>query len=134
MRVFAMAFAGLGGTIMMFATWEGLRRRRQERRGQQVRAKIVEIIVKTSLGRGGSGYQHFPVFEFVAADGRSVRRQSSFGNGTPTYSVGDEIVVWHDPADPEQCDIVGEGRVFALLLALLGFIFLGAGASILAFA
>jgi hypothetical protein len=133
MRVFAMVFAGLGGTIVMFATWEGLRRRRQERTGQQVRATVVEMIVKHRVGRGSSD-MHFPVFEFVAADGRSVRRQSTFGNGTPTHSVGDEIVVWHDPADPGQCDIVGEGRGFALFLALLGFIFLAVGASILVFA
>ena len=134
MRVFAIVFAGLGGMIVMFATWEGLRRRQRERTGQQVRAKVVEIIVKRVLGRGGSGYIHFPVFEFVAADGRSVRRQSTFGNGTPVHSVGDEIVVWYDPADPDQCDIVGEGRGFALVLALLGFIFLAVGASILMFA
>ena len=134
MRVFAIVFAGLGGMIVMFATWEGLRRRRRERTGQQVRAKVVEIIVERILGRGGSGDMHFPVFEFVAADGRSVRRQSTFGNGTPEHCVGDEIVVWYDPADPEQCDIVGEGRGFALVLGLLGFIFLAVGASILVFA
>jgi hypothetical protein len=68
MRVFAMMFAGLGGAIIMFATWEGLRRRRQERTGRRVRAKVVEIIVERILNRGGSGDMHFPVFEFVAAD------------------------------------------------------------------
>ena len=95
---------------------------------------MVEIIVERILNRGGSGDMHFPVFEFVAADGRSVRRQSTFGNGTPVHSVGDEIVVWYDPVDPEQCDIVGEGRGFALVLALLGLIFLAVGASIVVFA
>jgi hypothetical protein len=63
-----------------------------------------------------------------------VRRQSSFGNGTPTHTVGDEIVVWHDPADPERCDIVGEGRGFELLLALMGLIFFTVGTSIYLFA
>jgi hypothetical protein len=134
MRIIAMVFAGLGAVIVVLATWSGLHRRRQERTGQKVRARVVEIVVKPHVGKGSTGNAHYPVFEFVAADGRSVRRQSSFGNGTPTHTVGDEIVVWHDPADPERCDIVGEGRGFELLLALMGLIFFTVGTSIYLFA
>ena len=133
MRVFAMVVAGLGGTIVMLATWLGLSRRRQERTGRQVRAQVVEIVVERLLNRGGSGDMYYPVFEFVAPDGRSVRHRSTFGNGTPTHSVGDEVVVWHDPADPERCDIVGEGRGFAPLIALVGLILLTVGASLFFF-
>ena len=129
-----MVVAGLGALIVVLATLSWLHRRRQERTNQQVRARVVEIVVKRNVGKGSTGNMHYPVFEFVAADGRSVRHQSSFGNGTPTHSVGDEIVVWHDPADPERCDIVGEGRGFELLLALMGLIFFTVGASLFLFA
>jgi hypothetical protein len=37
------------------------------------------------------------------------------------------VVVWHDPADPQRSDIVGESRGMAPLMVLLGLIFAAAG-------
>ncbi len=117
----------LGALIAAFGLAVGISERRAERKGRQVRGTVVAVEVS-----GVRSKHHYPVFEFVTEDGRRVRKRSSNGSGKPTHAVGDEVVVWHDAADPERSDIVGEGRIFAILATGFGLIFTAIGGAILA--
>jgi hypothetical protein len=121
----------LGVTIATFAAWLAARQLRRERAGRQVTARVVDVVLRRSVGKGKTSTYHYPVFEFVADDGKSFRRQSAFGDGKPTYKMGDEVAIWYDPADPQRADIRGEGRMFFAALALMGLLFAAGGVVVL---
>ncbi len=118
--------AVLGILIASVGIWIGLDDRRSERKGRRARGRITEIETYISSRRT----MHRPFFEFVAEDGRSVRKRSSNASSSPTHAVGDEVDVWYDPADPDRSDIVGEGRFFSMLMTAIGGIFTVIGLAI----
>lgn len=118
--------AGLGLLIAAVGIWVGLDERRSQREGRRARGRVTEVAVHVSSRRT----MHTPVFEFVADDGRSVRKRSTVSSSPATHKVGDEVDVWYDPADPDRADIVGEGRSFSLLTAGIGAIFTAIGLGI----
>ena len=111
--------AVLGVLISVVGIWIGFDDRRSERAGRRARARVTEVERYLSSRRT----MHRPVFEFVAEDGRRVRKRSSNASSSPTHAVGDEVDVWYDPADPERSDIVGEGKYFSMLMTGIGAIF-----------
>jgi hypothetical protein len=121
------AVVGFGGLLLLLSAVTAVQQKRLEQRGRRIRGRVVDVFV-TKERRGS---MHRPIFEFTAADGRVVRRQSAFGSGTPTHRAGDEVDLWYDPANPEKADIMGEGRWFSILVAIIGGVFAGVGALIL---
>jgi hypothetical protein len=117
--------AVLGGALAAFGAAIGFHQRRLERRGRQVPGTIVDVVLTRRVNDKTQLYR--PVFEFTAVDGTRVRRQSNVASSPPTHAIGDAVVVWHDPADPQRSDIVGESRGMAPLMVLLGLIFAAAG-------
>jgi Protein of unknown function (DUF3592) len=116
--------AGLtaGGALM------GLYHRRRERQAQ-VPGTVVALVEQYHLKSRNKLYA--PVFEYIAVNGTKVRKQSTTASYPATHAVGDQVMVWHDPADPQESGIVGENRLFGPMIAVLGVIFLVAGLTVL---
>jgi hypothetical protein len=61
-----------------------------------------------------------------------VRKESTTASFPQTHAIGDTVMVWHDPGDPQESGIVGESRLFGPMIALMGVIFLLVGLAVLA--
>lgn len=122
----------IGSGLALAGAAMGLHIRRKERDGRQVPGTIVEIEQEHAVRH--SGPMHVPVFEFVAADGTRVRKRSSVSSLHPTHAVGDVVMVWHDPANPDRADIVGGSRWLAPSMIALGLLFVAAGMGVVVLA
>jgi len=122
--VTAFIGAGLtaGGALM------GLYQRRREQQAQ-VPGTVVALAEKHYVKSHQTLYA--PVFEYTAVNGTRMRKQSATASYPATHAVGDPVMVWHDPADPQDSGIVGEDRLSGPMIALLGVIFLVAGLAVL---
>jgi len=124
------AVAGAG--LAAFGAAEGMSRRRRETEGRQVPATVVEFAQVRMLRDPNTLLA--PVFEFVSEDGRKVRKQSRNASAPPAHAIGDTVMVWYDPAQPEQADIVGEAGAWVLGSICLGLLFVAVGIAVFVFA
>jgi hypothetical protein len=126
------AAAGIGGGLAISGAAIGMRTRRLEREGHRVPGTIVAIEQDHAVRH--TGPMHVAVFEFVALDGTRVRKRSSVSSLHPTHAIGDVVMVWHDPADPDRADIVGDSRWLAPSMIAMGLIFVAVGIGIVVLA
>jgi hypothetical protein len=120
-----IGWTGVAVAIIGAAIGHALHERRRDRRSRQVPGTVVEFVPGDSIGL--SPRLQVAVYEFVADDGRRVRKPSSVARGTPRHAVGETVAVWYDPADPNQSDIVGESAGIALIFGALGLLFTAVG-------
>jgi hypothetical protein len=114
--VFLLAFTGTGvgflsGAAMFYAGEQDL-----ITRGQRIEGKVVELAYRRR------GYA--PVYEYEL-NGRVYKYHSNTSTSPPSVKVGDTVMLWVDPADPERIlvDTFVERYLLILILGPLGLLF-----------
>jgi Protein of unknown function (DUF3592) len=86
---------------------------------------------------GKSGYLYCPQVEFAIPGGQTFRFQSETGSQPPSYSIGQQVEVVYQTANPNQAEInsvmalwftPGCTVLMAVLFSLLGSALFGIGA------
>lgn len=87
-------------------------------------------VVGTVVEEYRSSNSTYPVVEFAAGNGKTIRFHGSTGNsGAPDYEVGTQIKVLYDPANPAEAQIADFEQFWLgpLAVSIFGFLFLLAG-------
>ena len=145
----AAALAGavigvLGGICAVLGAWLAIRESRARSKGVHTTGTVVANVYGGGHARSGqplfegtsdpdaiiqirprqSGY---PKVKFTTAAGDDVTFTSSIGSYPLTHKVGDTVPLYYDRDDPQRAEIVGEGRVFFVLLTVFGVVMAAIG-------
>ncbi len=94
--------------------WLGMRTRSSSRRlgptASRASGVVTELRYVARAGGSGGGL-YYPVLRFSTADGRQVDTLARYGRRPALVSVGEQVTVLYDPADPAIADLEGMGAV-----------------------
>jgi hypothetical protein len=93
---------------------------------------VVEML--RTRDKENKGWLYEPVVRFETAVGKSVQVEAGFRSSPPAYSVGDTVTVVYLPDAPERAQIRSFLSLWMgpMIMALIGAVFFGVGASMLA--
>lgn len=141
--------AVVGGLLTAFGVADALSATRARRRWVRTEATVVDNVY-------GPGHVHcgqslvtpaafeigplhiqphsnaagYALVEFPVASGARVRFRSAYGSCPPRHAIGDRVVVYFDPRDPQRARIEGEGRWLTLILVVTGLVFISTGSAL----
>ena len=97
--------------------WSIVRRRRRFlAAAQPAQGTVVEIQIEGV----GKNRVAFPVFEF-AVSGEKRRAKSLMGTGFQAFTVGQQVPVLYDPADPSQAEVNTRAVLWGTAMLRSGF-------------
>lgn len=93
-------------------------------------AKVIKLVAH----RSDDGTTYSPVYVFSTKDGRNIEGESSSSSNPPSYSVGETLKVYYNPANPEDNELDGIFNLWggAIIMGILGIVFFGIGGGIIA--
>lgn len=132
------------GAIFLYCAWVSANNTRNFN-ATALQAQGTVVGYKESWGRNEDGSEsvgYYPIIEFIALrtaqgdsleyridEGRKVTFTAGVGRGKKTYGIGESVPVTYQPGAPEEArlDSFMQNWLLALLLAVFGFGFSGAG-------
>jgi hypothetical protein len=116
------ALALLGGAVWTYFS---------QARKMESRSVVAGTVVELAEGVGAAGHasMFYPVVAFTASSGEKIKFRTDFGSRPAGYTVGQNVTVRYDPADPQQAEIESPVNLW-LVPIILGF--MGAVAGCLA--
>ena len=97
----------------------------QTRCTEKTIGKVIDIVEWKSYTEDGISHSWFPVFEYIVGD-RKLKRNSQYAGVSDKYKVGQEINIYYNPENPQDCYIEGEERKMMWII-IVGIITIGAG-------
>lgn len=93
---------------------------------------VVEML--RTRDKENTGWLYEPVVRFETAEGKTIKFEANFRSSPPAYRVGDTVTVVYLPDAPERAQIRGFLSLWMgpLIMAFIGAVFFGVGASMLA--
>ena len=88
-----------------------------------IRQDALEVtgeVYKLNQSCDDDGCTYSPIVRFTTQDGKPVTYNSSFSSNPPAYDVGEQVIMYYQPDDPQRATIKGEGRVFSFIFAGVG--------------
>lgn len=82
--------------------------------GEKTTGTVIELQHSSSKG----GVAVAPVVEFVTQTGQKSIYRSNVYTSIDPYQVGDQLVLWYDPADPKQVVLEDSGMTLILITLL----------------
>jgi len=127
--VLSSVFALVGGTMLVAAGREFIRRRAFIQRSGITSGTIVALIEN----RERDEISYFPKVKFQTPSGREVTFQSEMGSSSDARRIGDAVAVRYRPDQPHVAEIDSFMSLWGLtlLFGILGAVFLFAGFGIL---
>lgn len=118
----SFALTLISGVMLFFAVWNVENTLELKRYGVETNAEIVDFVVS----RDSDSTTYKAVYEFVAQNGQTVRKNDSFGSSHPTLSTGDIVKVLYNPYDVNKAMIDRGIWNFTLpaILASISFLFI----------
>ncbi|MBK1873621.1 DUF3592 domain-containing protein [Marinobacter sp. 1-3A] len=100
-------------------------------RSETAQGTVVELI----RSRSSDSTSYFPVVQFRAAGGRDIEFQSNSGSNPPSYTRGEQVTVFYEPANPEGAMIDGFFSLWGapLIIGGMGAVFGLIGGGMIAF-
>ena len=126
----------LAGGLAVLAGLSGMRRMRRLRRdGVSAWAMAVAPPVAEGEQKAGSASPRRTLIQYALLDGRVVERTApERARSASALRPGQKVLVWYDPADPEDVLVYGrEGRLADRAFVAVGALFILAGAGTAAF-
>lgn len=80
------------------------------------------VVVDTRLGSDGGSS---PTIAFTTRTGERVMYQSSVYTKPPEYAVGDPVLLWYDPHDPQRALLPGADSWLVVLITGIFFLIFG---------
>ena len=117
--IFVIAFG-----LIFFGIGAGMTYQQWMLRQEAVQVPGTVISLDESCDDEGCTYR--PNVRFTTQDGQTQFYNSMFGSYPPAYKVGEQVIIFYQPDNPEKATIQGEGGVFRL-------IFTGVGGAIIVF-
>jgi hypothetical protein len=111
--------------LLAGAAWSYFKQRSATQSRVAVTGTVAELIQQTTT----RGYILCPVVEFTIPSGEKIRFTSEFGSRPASHTVGQNVTVRYDPADPQKAEIESG---MSLWLTPLIMVFMGAIACCLA--
>ena len=102
--IFFVALAIMVGMALWTNAKEARRRRGLVERGARAVGQVVFHSQKTKPGKGRL---HFAKIKFQTPDGREFRHSLEHGTRDPAPPLGTKVQVAYDPANPEDCVVIG---------------------------
>ncbi len=115
-RLFTAIFMLVGLGLLLGGGYAALRTQQFLGRAVSAQGTVVELV----RSRSSDSTTYRPVVQFTTSDGRPVEMVSSVGSNPPSYSVGETVQVWYDPAHPEDAKLAGFFSLWFLPLLLMG--------------
>lgn len=99
----------------------------------QSKAILTEgTVIEMVQMRGSNGMlSHAPVVSYMAKDEQEHIYYSSSYSNPPSYSVGEKVQIYYDPANPDDAQLGGGASIAAIIVSAIGFFFLLAAIIIL---
>jgi len=107
--LFGLVFFGVGG---------GLTYRQITFRQDALEASGAVMGFSENCDDDGCSYT--PRVDFVTQAGQQISYWSSYSSNPPAYDLGEEVVVYYKPDNPEKAMIKGEGGVFRVIFMAVG--------------
>lgn len=103
--------------LFFFNAWSIVRRRRRFLAvAQPAQGTVVEIQIEGV----GKNRLAFPIFEY-AASGEQRRAKSLMGTGFQSFTVGEQVPVLYDPADPGRAEVNTRAVLWGTAMLRSGF-------------
>lgn len=101
------------------------------KRAETVQGTVIELISK----RSDNSTTYAPVVTFTTKKGNKIEFTSSVSSNPPSYSEGESVEVFYDPAEPKDASINGFASLWLgpLILGILGTVFFLIGFGIILF-
>jgi hypothetical protein len=130
MTIVAGVWFALVGAIAALAGLSGMRQSRRLRR-DGVSAWAVAVPPSVPAGEQPDWPPHRTMIQYALADGQVVERISPQpARKAAALRPGQHVLVWYDPADPQNVLVYGrEGRIANRLFLAAGVLFLLIGAA-----
>jgi hypothetical protein len=93
----------------------------------ETRGRVIESVYKGS-GDDGGGPMYSPKIQFTDRMGQPVEFTENWSSNRPDFKIGDEVIVFYDPAKPHKARRGGKKWKFffvAWLVGGLGLLFSG---------
>jgi hypothetical protein len=102
------------------------------KRTVETQGTVVEMLRTRDKDDGGWMYE--PVVRFETAEGKAIKFEANFRSSPPAYRVGDTVKIVYLPDAPERAQIRSFLSLWMgpMIMALIGTVFFGVGASMLA--
>jgi len=133
-KIILSIFTGVAVLILLIAGIASVNNILKMGREESAPGRVVEMIERREYvneqDRVVEEY-YYPVVEFVASDGKRRSVQMNEGSSSPSYEIGDEVVVLYEPDHPLDARIKSFGSsalmwILPGITGILGIAFLGA--------
>jgi hypothetical protein len=108
----------------------GAKRWKLQKEGTRTMGTVVELTDSWSTDDEGRRTKSvYPVVEFPAEGGRTVKFRGSTGSNPPSYQQGQLVSVIYDRKNPDDAQIADFEQFWLgpVLIGVFGLVFLGAG-------
>jgi hypothetical protein len=120
-RLFTAIFTLIGLVLMLVGGFLALRTQKFLGSAASAEGTVVELVRSvSSRSRGRDSKTFRPVVQFTTADGRPIEMVSRVGSNPPSYSEGEKVRVWYDPANPHEAELDGFFALWFLPLLFTG--------------
>ena len=115
--LFGAPFAGVG-------LYEAAEVQRDLSRAARAQGTVVDNAYQTTFDGTHQTGAYYPVVEFAAAEGQTVRFTDGVGSLPPDYTVGAPVTVFYDPSDPRTARLASWKRLWfaPTLLVVVGLL------------
>lgn len=122
-------FAGvlLGIVLLLFGWRWHARTQAYVARSVETVGRVVEVVSQTETRGGERRTLYYPVVEFIASSGQTIRFQDRTGSNPPAYRGGETVQVRYDPRTPQDAMIASWANLWLPSTILLA----AGGASVL---
>jgi len=133
-KIILSIFTGVAALMLLIAGIASVNNILKMGREESAPGRVVEMIERREYvneqDRVVEEY-YYPVVEFVASDGKRRSVQMNEGSSSPSYEIGDEVVVLYEPDHPLDARIKSFGSsalmwILPGITGILGIAFLGA--------
>ncbi len=131
-NIILLIFSGIAALMLLIAgisAWSAISKMSKE---YSAPGQVTDMIARREyINEQDRVYQdyYYPIVEYISADGKRHSLQLNEGSSTPSYEIGDEVVVLYDPAHPLDARIKSFGSsalmwILPGITGILGIAFL----------
>lgn len=107
-KVVLGAFTGIAILMLLIAGFASVNNIRKINREESSPGRVTDVVMERSYVNEQDRVVeelYYPVVQFVASDGKRRSVKMSEGSSSPSYEVGDEVVVLYEPDHPLEARI-----------------------------
>lgn len=132
LKLFGAIFALIGAGLLTGSYYSFSSTRDFVAGAASARGTVIENRYSRSSSSNSSG-TYYPLIKFKMEAGREVTFQGDVGSSPPSFSEGEEMDVYYNPANPEEAKVNTFFQLWfaAVLLGVMGSVFFLIGGGIL---